>query len=308
MSFIGKYTGWMLGAVAVCCTSAAVTPTPEVPPSTDKNPYSEITERNVFALKAPTPPPVEKPVEAGPPPPKIILSGITTILGHPIALMKVTLPSKPPEAGKPPPAATETSMMLSDGQRDGQIEVIQIDTAAKTVKVNNYGTEMLLSFDSNGAKSTAPVAGAAPMIPGSIPSPAGFKSSPGFPARTLRVPGPQGGNPFINPTSNPGVSTGAPAVPMASGGGFNPASQFQVAEPEKNYSPEEQIILMEAARQQAKNNKNFPPLPPTVMTSPEDTADLLRQDPSSGPPSPGQPAPVPRNRTIRSSSGPPGFP
>lgn len=280
MTLNGKRVVCLAGATLLCIAARAVTPDPAPAAIANENPYSGIVERNVFALKAPVPPVVETKVDPGPPPPKIILSGITTILGHPIALMKVTLPPKPPEPGKPPPAATETSMMLSDGQRDGQIEVLQIDTAAKTVKVNNYGTEQLLSFDSNGAKSIAPVAAPA-GIPGGIPSPAGFKSPGGFPIRTLRVPTPgaPNSNPFANPVSNPSGNTGVAQGTTPGGiGGINPSgnsSQFEVAAPEMKYTPEEQVILMEAERHRNRNNPNAAPLPPTEMTSPEDAAAVM---------------------------------
>ena len=108
------------------------------------NPYQGIVERNVFNLKPP--PPVGPPEPPPAPVPKITLTGITTILGNKRALMKVLEPPKPPQAAK------EESYILTEGQRDGEIEVLAIDEQAGTVKVNNHGTVQELTFDKDGAK------------------------------------------------------------------------------------------------------------------------------------------------------------
>jgi hypothetical protein len=86
-----------------------------------------------------------------PPPalPKIILNGITTITGHRLALLKVQFPAKP---GEP---AREQSLIMNEGQRDGDIELLQIDEKAGRVKVSNSGTITILTFDNEGAKDTA---------------------------------------------------------------------------------------------------------------------------------------------------------
>ena len=119
------------------------------------SPYQGIVERNVFGLKAPAPPP--DPEANKPPPPKIFLTGITTILGNKRALMKLTPPAKPGEPAK------EQSFTLGEGQRDGELEVLEIDEKAGTVKVNEFGTVMTLSFENNGVKAgPAPAPGGAP--------------------------------------------------------------------------------------------------------------------------------------------------
>src|SRR5215472_11388177 len=85
------------------------------------SPYQAIVDRNVFALKPPPPPPTNNPDANKPPPPAITLTGITTILGSKRAFMSVNMPAKPPEPAK------VQSFMLSEGQRDGDIEVLEID-------------------------------------------------------------------------------------------------------------------------------------------------------------------------------------
>src|SRR3954454_9852421 len=90
----------------------------------DSNPYQGIVDRNVFGLK---PPPVApRPEDNKPPPPKIILTGITTILGNKRALMNVAMPPKPPDPAK------QKSFILAEGQRDGDIEVLEIDETSGT--------------------------------------------------------------------------------------------------------------------------------------------------------------------------------
>src|SRR6516162_8606332 len=96
-------------------------------------PYQAIVDRNVFSLKPPPPPPVNNPDANKPPPPPITLTGITTILGSKRAFMSVNMPAKPPEPAK------VQSFMLSEGQRDGDIEVLEIDEKAGMVKVNEFG-------------------------------------------------------------------------------------------------------------------------------------------------------------------------
>jgi len=160
------------------------------------NPYQGIVERNVFNLK-PLPP--AGPAEPPPAPvPKITLTGITTILGNKRALMKVLEPPKPPQPAK------EESYILTEGQRDGEIEVLAIDEQAGSVKVNNHGTVQELTFDKDGAKLPgSPLSAVVPPgMPGSISKPQFPYTGPNMgsqtippnpasrtiPARALRLP------------------------------------------------------------------------------------------------------------------------
>ena len=150
-----------------------------------ENPYQGIVDRNVFGLKPPPPPPSpeEKKVDL----PPITLTGITTILGNKRALMNLQRPGKPVQ-----------SFILSEGQRDGDIEVLEIDEKAGSVKISQSGTIVPLSFEKNGAKLPAappvpPNPLAANAQPTSVPyvpaagAPPGLKS---IPTRTLRLPTP----------------------------------------------------------------------------------------------------------------------
>src|SRR2546421_12634036 len=99
--------------------------------------YQSIPARNLFALK-PTPPPLEPP-PTGPTRPRIVLKGITTVCNR-MALLKALFPAKP---GEP---AREQSYMLAPGQRDGDIEVLEVDEKAGSVKVKSFGTMMTITF------------------------------------------------------------------------------------------------------------------------------------------------------------------
>jgi len=102
------------------------------------NPYKPIATRNVFGLSAislPQPPAQPSKLLA-----KISLTGITTILGPPNALFKV---SNPVEPGKP-----EKSYMLREGQFQDDVEVMSINAKGGSVVFRNHGVIQKISFES----------------------------------------------------------------------------------------------------------------------------------------------------------------
>ena len=103
------------------------------------HPYSAIAATNVFRLKVPREPKPPEPVPI-PPPPLITLQGITTISGYREVLFKVTMPARPPEP------AREIAYVLSEGQREGEIEVLEINERAGTARFRNHGVEQLLTL------------------------------------------------------------------------------------------------------------------------------------------------------------------
>lgn len=123
---------WVLSGCVLCAMAALASPT------SSANPYHEITERNVFGLRPPQPSRVESPPT---PLPKIVLTGITTILGNKRALLKVQYPAQPPEPAK------EESCILAEGQREGAIEVLAINAKTEHVKVDNSGTVSVITFE-----------------------------------------------------------------------------------------------------------------------------------------------------------------
>jgi len=127
------------------------------------------------------------------------------------ALFKVQMPPKP---GEPPRG--EQSFILAEGQRDGEIEVLEINATAGSefVKVNNFGTIMNLNFENNGIKTVgASATGAQPGPPAFVPP-------------SVRSPFGSGGGPRAMPPIPPMrlPPTGAAASPGGSGGTATPAS------------------------------------------------------------------------------------
>jgi hypothetical protein len=101
-------------------------------------PYAEISQRNAFRLH-----PIE-PLQAMPraePLPKVMPTGITTLLERKIALLKVEWPARPGEA------ARTQSLILGEGERDGEVEMIEINADARTMKVRISGQEQLLDLN-----------------------------------------------------------------------------------------------------------------------------------------------------------------
>ncbi len=236
----------MFGALAFCAGANAI-------PA--DNLYQGIIDRNVFGLKAPPPPP--DPEANKPAPPKITPTGITTILGNKRALFKVQMPARPPEPAK------EQSYIMTEGEREGQIEVLEIDEKAGSIKFNDYGTVVTLSLEKDGAK---PQPGPPVSVPGApAPNPVGYV--------------PPGGTPFAGPnpvTTFGGPNGGLKTIPTrtlrlpATGGGSTPGfGTFPTAQPQataQDQAPalthEEQQIMMELERVQHPQH----PIPPTTLT------------------------------------------
>jgi hypothetical protein len=204
-------------------------------------PYQGIVGRNVFGLNQKPPAP-----EINTPPPpssKVFLTGITTILGNKCALLKTTPPARPGEPAK------EQAITLAEGQRDGDIEVLEINEKAGTVKISNFGTITMLDFDKDGVKVAA-----AP------PGPGGPMARPGG-----MMPGPGGNLAMLANGANQMPRT--MRLPM-------PTAQLQTqpqaaASARPPLTAEQQIIMVEAERmrlQQQGLDKMLPPVPPTPLT------------------------------------------
>jgi hypothetical protein len=256
----GKILVCVMGGLVLNVTVKAIAP------DATGRPYQGIVERNLFNLKAATPPP---PPEANKqPPPKILLTGITTILGK--KLVTFTAATKP---GQPP-----VNYMMTEGQSQDDIDVLQIDEKANTVRVQNNGVEQVLDFLTNGAK---PAPGPAPGSPNAIPlsGPGGPMPVPGafpdpnangmrtLPTRNLRIPPPNGGE--------GAAGMGRTVTPMS----MNPRQ-------ENSNSAEEQAILIEAQRMkyEGEGNPIAKILPPTeISDSPEGNTPGDAQLPSFDP-------------------------
>ena len=234
-------------------------------------PYHGITERNVFNLKDPPPPPTNN---TAPPVviPKITLTLITTIFGDKRAGLKWPVPPT-----KPGEQAKEESHILSVGQAEAGVEVLDIDENEGTVKIKNHEQPQTLSFTSDGAKLAA---SAMPMG-----MPPGAQPVPGIPPATnsgscrgrgQSESGHQNHSPEKSAASAHTGPTGQPApnqaiaVPnaqaLSAGGGgpiAGPAAPQQPA-----FTPEQQALIIEAQRKyyQEKGDPIAQILPPTALT------------------------------------------
>ncbi len=132
MMHCGKLLISLLGALLASGSAQAMSA------EAASHPYQTIPKRNAFALKPPAPP------ETNLPPvllPRITLVGLIITLGDKRALLNVQFPAKPSEP------ASEQSFLLSVGQRNGPIELLEIDENAGSVRLINSGTPVVVAFD-----------------------------------------------------------------------------------------------------------------------------------------------------------------
>jgi hypothetical protein len=155
--------------------------------------YSSIWLRNVFDLK-----PVISVTTKDPstiePPPNIKLQGITTIFGDKRAILSVQ-----PTASPGKPAGKEESYTLSEGQRQGSVEVVEINPKARKVKIKVDDLVSIITFETNKAAGGGGPGGGVPRVPGAPPPTRGFNNV--------------GNNGGYAPTAAP-VNSAAPAVPF----------------------------------------------------------------------------------------------
>ena len=150
-----------------------------------------------------------------------------------------------------PEPAKDRSLVMDVGQREGEVEVLEMNTTAGTVTIKNQGNLLTLNLKDNSSKPAAgpalaapPVAGAA-LPPPQLPPPAQVlppaPAARSLPNRQLRT--------------NPNTALTSPAPAVRNG-----------PTPETMMSSEEQTILIEALRMKHKDDPNYPPLPPTEFT------------------------------------------
>lgn len=244
------------------------------------NPYSTITERNVFALVPIPPPGPATPEVVVDPPPKIIINGMMTLFGKPQVLFKFTPKTS---AGQQP---KETSLVLGEGERQEEVEVTKIDMQGHMASFINHGIAQDVAL-SDTAKLNAPVSGSpgGPMggsMGGGIPMPASPGMAPGMMGRGLRGRGaagmtPQDGTPNSNPADTAGATGGQPTGKAA--------IEDQVMGVAKEMA---QIELNRIETQDLVDQGKLPPLPPTMLTPKDATAAdgsplIAPNEPPSGP-------------------------
>lgn len=219
----------------------------------DANPYRAIVDRNAFGI---IPPPPPAPPDTNPPPSNLKLTGITTLFGSRKAMLLVQ------ETG--PGAKPERSLILNEGERDGQIEIVQIDDAAGIVKVNNGGRAETLSFEKNGVTLPSAPAPGVPGVPGvPQPMPGGAPGIPNIPRPGVSTIGGAPNTPGVPAVPAPGTGT---RVPMPSRALRAP--QTSTAPAQNTMTPETQAILMakdHVEHQDQIQAGTYPPSPPPIV-------------------------------------------
>jgi hypothetical protein len=241
------------GKMAICLAGGLVLQTGARAVIADSpgNPYSGIVDRNVFALKPKPLPPI---VDTTPPvsPQKIVLQGIVNAWGKKQVFWKTMMPAKAGEAAK------EKSFMDSEGEREGEIEILEINELACTVKVMNNGKPQSLNLKDDGMKPAGgpgAVPGAPPVMPG-IP---GVPGVPGVPMNT-GISGPAGA------FGGGGAATVQRPLRVAptTASGYSTAAGVAAQGQNKPMSYEEQVVFLEVQRKLTEKDVEagkMPPLP-----------------------------------------------
>jgi hypothetical protein len=270
MNFSGKFIACLLGGLAL---TAGVRADDVLSPG---DPYATVIARNIFGLN---PPQLKDPNSQNTdPPPKITPNGIMTIFGELQVLFKVAGAPKP---GGPPP--TDESYILSEGQRQDDIEVVKIDEKNSIVTFNNHGETQQLPLVVTQPSSTPSPATAGPTggagTPGGRFNP-GLVNPGGGPGARVRGGGGAYGGSGVNSSgngANSGVSGGAGnnanvgsnfGNTPARNNTFNAASQIP-----EGMTPEVQTIAIEANRLQAQQQQPGEPdiFPITDLTPQSDS-------------------------------------
>lgn len=248
------------------------------------NPYVAIPARNIFNLvPIPTNPPAED-VKPPDPPAKITPNGIMSLFGSPQVLFKVATPPKP---GQPP---QDQSYCLSEGDREDGIEVVRIDQVAQVITFDNHGIVQKIPLvaageTGDGGSGGGPAGGGSPGLggPGQFyhrGGGGGFSAQPGSStssdygasASPANDNANNGSSPDVSPTSVEGAQAKLNAI---------------INDP-NHLTPEAQVLLMEANRQQlqASGDPTAVLIPPTEITDQVQGGADGGTDPST--PAPGQ--------------------
>lgn len=226
---------------------------------TAETPYQPIVERNIFALKPPTPPSVAVP-ETAAPPPNVELRGISTLFGRPQVLLTIKTAGKPPETPK------DQSLILDVGQRDGDVEVLEINPAIGAVRLRNQGKEIALTLAENAVKPTATATPVAALSSAGSPNPVLSPKPSSSASSALGLPQNINNNSGVGGTTPSGtrVPSSLPTRSLRSGvNNLNPPNQIQ--NDARTLPLEAQHALIEIERErtrEAVEAGKMPPLPP----------------------------------------------
>ena len=176
--------------------------------STAGDPYSAIVARNVFGLNPP--PPIAPDRQDSAPPPKITMTGITTIIGPPEVLYTVAGGNRDGKQWQ------DKSYILKEGEEKDGVGVVAIDVWKCVVTFSNHGVRQDLALTNGlpvGGKLFA-VDGVTSPLGGGSPKPSDSNPKPGdynyVDQKTVTAP--------LPPNENPASAIDSPS--MSYGGGI----------------------------------------------------------------------------------------
>ena len=227
--------------------------------SSSASPYAAIAVRNIFGLNPPvvtTNDPNEQLLASLP---KITPTGIMSVFGQSKVLFKVA------DAAKARPPAKEEFYILSEGQRQDDIEVMAIDEENGLVTFDNHGFTQELPL-ANAPDSGAPASSSpGPRNPSMTAGRRGGRGTIGPDGPNRSGAGPRGrigvlrnGPPGFNGDNRNGVNNGTDA---------GSSTQRSINQQEAStLTPEEAQIIIAAERLKAmqENNTTAPPYPPIL--------------------------------------------
>ena len=217
------------------------------------NPYTTISERNVFALvPIPTNPPVTD-IAPKDPPPKITPNGIIALFGKLEVLFKVAVKPAP---GQP---AKDAAYVMAEGERQDDIEVMKIDQAGEKITFRNHGEVQELAL-AEAPKITTPAA----TVPGGVPFPGGAAATGLNPVTGSRFGRPPGSSAAKDTAAANNAANAATPVAVAT---FSSEGSLQSGNPE-DLPTEVKVLNME--KQRAKwldeGNPAAGIIPPTELS------------------------------------------
>jgi hypothetical protein len=267
MKRVGRIAVCLLGWLALNAGLRAADPASANNPLPD-NPYATIVARNIFGLVAPPPPPDPNAKQEASLP-KITPTGIMTVFGHSQVLFKVA-----GAAAKQGQTAKDEFYILSQGQRQDDIEVAKIDEKNSLVTFDNHGITQELPLvntptSSGPAASPSPVAGNPAMMP-ALPGGIGNNGPGGIIQFGAGSGGRNGSGGFGGGGSGFG-GAGNGANGANSGLPIGGSTQGRTYQPEAStMSPEESQILIAAQHLKAitDHDPTAPLFPPTQIDGP----------------------------------------
>jgi hypothetical protein len=195
------------------------------PPPADANPYSVISDANIFHLNPPPPPP--KTEEKPPDVPTVKLTGFIGKGDHKKVMFAVLY--------KDPKTPTKY-LTLSQGEKEADVELLRFDISKEEAQINNSGTLQILTAKSNSFAPTmavAPHPSGAPQGGGSMPPPdaRGIHHPPGtpvpFPALSPQSSAARS-SPSASSMESGSMGSGSTAPIIAGSGGYG-GSQYNAS-------------------------------------------------------------------------------